>query len=612
MSPDPVACLVLDEMGWGIALFDSAGQPLQVSPALLAMLPEHVDTRLQPLLEALVGPGSTAHVFSHFRGGRTHYLFRHSRQGVCRLILQERGERVVLVAFPLEAEGERLVRNDVLAELIEEAPDPVGIIDAQQRPCYANRSCRELIGVRAEEELRTLALEDVHPRGVGGLETADTLALTRRAGPVQVISEVRNVSTGAIETVEQTLMAHEQVLLGEVFYSAISREAVAAPPTPEAGGQLRALVEAQRQLIRENTVRLHYSWETWRSVVEHSPALVLLTDAAGEIHFSNRGFIGASALPLIGCSLYELLADAPFRDELRALGARMAGGLQSHDSLEGECHLPDGRRFHCLWQASHLRREDRSGIAWVITDMSREYSARLRAQAMEKFAATGRVAARIAHEFNNPLAGIRNAIALVKMDMAPGTPGLRYLDMVEGEIDRLAAIVRQMYGLYKPDTLAPSAVALPALLNECAFLMQPVAAARGVRLAVGEVPALTVHLPEQFLREILYNLVRNAIEASPAGAEVTLSVSEEGEHLALRVDDRGHGLPPDGEAGLFEPFFTTKETFHGAGLGLGLSLCRSLAEAMGACVGLAQREGGGVRATLALPPASVLEDKRGD
>lgn len=601
MSPDVAACQFLDEMGWGIGLFDPAGQPIQISPGLLALLPAGADTRLRPLLEALVGVAGAAPVCAGYRSGRTHHLFRHPRLGICRLIVREHGERVVLVAFPLDAEGERLVRNEILAELVEQAPEPVGFMDAQLRLRYANRSCRELIGVEEGAPLSELPHESLLPTGIGGLDTADALALSQGAGPVQLITEVRNIRTGDIETVDQTVMAHAQVLLGEVFYSAIGREATAAPAVPEAGGQLQALVEAQRQLIRENTARLHYSWEIWRSVVEHNPALVLLTNAAGEIHFSNRGFIGASALPLIGCNLFELMAEGPFREELRALAGRIAAGLQPHASLEGECHLPDGRRLHCLWQASHLRREDSSGLTWVITDMTREFSERLRAQAMEKFAATGRVAARIAHEFNNPLAGIRNALALVKMDMAPGTPGLRYLDMVDGEIDRLAAIIRQMYGLYKPDTLAPSAIALPGLLAECAFLMQPVAAARGVRLDLGAVPALTLQLPEPFLREIVYNLVRNAIEASAAGDAVTLHASDEGSYLALLVDDRGHGLPPDGEARLFEPFFTTKETFHGAGLGLGLSVCRSLAETMGGCVGLAPREGGGVRATLALP-----------
>lgn len=603
MLPDLAACLFLDEMGWGVGVFDPAGEPVLVSPGLLGLLPAGTDSRLAPLLEALAGPGGAARVFAGYGAGRTHYLVRHPGLGVCRLILRGRGERRVLVVFPLEGEGERLVRNEILAELVEQAPGPAGIMDAQLQLRYGNRSLRELVGQPDGLPATGLAHADFLPAGIGGLATADALALARGAGAVQLTTEVRNLRSGAREAVDHLVMAHEQVVLGEVFYSAIAPEA--AVPPAAGGSQLHALVEAQRQLIRENTARLHYSWEIWRSVVEHNPALVLLTDASGEIHYGNRGFLGASALPLIGGNLFELLAGPAIRADLRAIAARIIAGEQPEASLEGECHLPDGRRLHCLWQAIHLQRQDSSGITWVISDLSREHSARLRSEAMEKFAATGRIAARIAHEFNNPLAGIRNALALVRMDLAPDSPGLRYLAMVDGEIDRLAAIIRQMYGLYKPDTVAPSPIALPKLLEDCVFLMRPVAEALGVRLAMGAVPARTVHLPEPFLREILYNLLRNAIEASGTGGEVILHASEQDGYLSLLVDDRGRGLPPDGQARVFEPFFTTKETFQGAGLGLGLSVCRSLAESMGGCVGLAPREGGGVRATLAVPLPSA-------
>jgi PAS domain S-box-containing protein len=597
---DLSACLYLEKLGWAIGLFDLAGAPLQASPALEALLGGPADGGLMPVLATLLGADSAAHVAGRSRAGRSHFLFRHPARGICRLILRETEGRLVLVVFPLQEEGERLVISEILAEMVEQAPEPVGIMDAGRRLRYANRSGRQLLGLPESGPLEALPPGAIYPEGIGGLAPVEALALG--ATPVNVVSRVRNVSTGAVATIGQTLLLHDHVLLGESFFSAIAREAATEGEGDE-DGPLEALVRAQRRLIKENTAKLHYSWEAWRSFVECNPALVLLTDARGEIRFCNRGFLGGSALPLIGLNLFEALAPPALAPALRALAARVATGEPPNEALEGECLLPDGRRLFCHWQAGHLRRDDGAGLTWVLTDLSREHAARERAQAMEKFAATGRMAARIAHEFNNPLAGIRNALALVRMDLPSSAPALRYLDMVDGEIDRLAGIIRQMYGLYKPEGSAPTAIDVPALVAASVFLMQPVGAALGVRVEAGEVPALTVHLPEPYLREILYNLIRNAVEASPRGGEVTVHARQEGRYLRIMVDDRGHGLPAEGDSRLFEPFFTTKATFQGAGLGLGLSVCKGLAEAMGGCVGLVRRQGGGVSAILAVPLA---------
>lgn len=603
---DLSACLYLDQLGWAIGLYDLAGRPRQVSPALEAWLGPVADAGLAPALEALLGPSGADHVAGNFRGGRTHYLFRDLARGVCRLILRESADSLVLVLFPLEAEGERLVIGEIITDMVEQAPEPVAVMDAERGLRYANRSGRRLFGLPEDGELATPTGEALYPEGLGGLQPAEALALGARA--VNVVSQVRNMQTGAVAPVGQTLMRHERVLLGESFFSAISR-----PPEADAGGEadptLQALVDAQRSLIERNTAQLHYSWETWRSFVEHNPALVLLTDAAGEIRFCNRGFLGGSALPLIGLNLFEALAVPALAPELREMAARVGaakGG--AHDAREGDCKLPDGRHLFCHWQASYLQLRGEGGLTWVLTDLSRERAAQRQLQAMEKFAATGRMAARIAHEFNNPLAGIRNAIALVRMDQPAGAPALRYLDMVDREIDRLAVIIRQMYGLYKPEGCQPAAIDVPTLVADSVFLMQPLGMTRGVRVLAGEVPALTVHLPEPYLREILYNLIRNAVEASAEGATVTVQAMQDGHYLRLMVDDTGVGLPPDGDARLFEPFFTTKATFLGTGLGLGLSVCKGLAEAMGGCIGLLPRETGGVRALLVVPltPADAL------
>ena len=102
----------------------------------------------------------------------------------------------------------------------------------------------------------------------------------------------------------------------------------------------------------------------------------------------------------------------------------------------------------------------------------------------EKLAATGRIAARIAHEINNPLAGIRNSFLLIKDGISPDHPYFSYVNRIENEIDRIARIVRQMFDLHRPDYVMPQEVDLHQTIGDVVALLDSIARARGVTLTV--------------------------------------------------------------------------------------------------------------------------------
>ncbi|MDI1300829.1 MAG: PAS domain-containing sensor histidine kinase [bacterium] len=593
------------EMKWGLGLFDSSGMLQFINPLLQEYLQDSSLTLLMPILEKLLGKEGGHHVFACLRQGKTHHLMRSADGAIHRVILRHLDKRMALIVSPLEQEGERLVINEILAELVESSSEPVGIASDTHHVIYLNPSARRMAGLAEQTDLHTLTVAGLQPDGIGGMDTKEALLLASESGPINVISHIRNMSTNLAHTVEQTVMAHTQALLGHTYFSSISRE-VADTATGSANAhpseQLLTLLGEQSRVIRENKDQLYYSQEIWRSLVEYNKSLVLVTDNEGIVHYCNRGFLENSTLPLIGLSLPDALTPPQLKEKMRSLANRVASGERMHDSIEAELILPNGSRYYCFWLASHLRRQDESqGITWVITDISREHAIRQRSDAMEKFATTGRMAARIAHEFNNPLAGIKGAIALVKMDTPADDDNYKYLCMIEKEIDRLSGIIRQMYGLYKPGTPSTTAVDFASLINECCFLMQPLGGERGVRVEVSAMSAVTAHLPEQYVREILYNLLRNAIEASYDNGVVYVHTELVDDCLHILIDDEGHGLPTHIDANIFEPFYTTKKTFQGAGLGLGLSVCRSLAETMGGSVQLKPRQPAGVSALVCLP-----------
>lgn len=201
----------------------------------------------------------------------------------------------------------------------------------------------------------------------------------------------------------------------------------------------------------------------------------------------------------------------------------------------------------------------------------------------EKLAALGHLAAGIAHEVNNPLAGITNAFHLVKQGIEREHRHYRFVDLIDREIQRLTAIVKKMYTLYQ-GLPAPErqATDIAELLQDVATLLEHKMAVKRLRLHTEvDTPLQVVNVSRSDLFQVLLNLVQNAIDASPPDSEVVLNVSEREGLLRWSVTDCRTGIAPDVLPRMFEPFFTTKPGAGWQGLGLGLSVSRGLVQAMG-------------------------------
>jgi len=118
---------------------------------------------------------------------------------------------------------------------------------------------------------------------------------------------------------------------------------------------------------------------------------------------------------------------------------------------------------------------------------------------------------------------------------------------------------------------------------------------------VGEVPDETAHFDAAQIEQVLINLVKNAAEAGGDPTEVTLAIKHAAQNWRIEVADRGPGMSDTVLAQALLPFYSTKRS----GTGLGLALAREIVEAHGGRIGLANREGGGLRVTVSLPAARV-------
>jgi two-component system sporulation sensor kinase C len=242
-----------------------------------------------------------------------------------------------------------------------------------------------------------------------------------------------------------------------------------------------------------------------------------------------------------------------------------------------------------------------------LEEMVAERTARIRVlerqrSESEKLAATGRMAARVAHEINNPLAGIKNSFQLLKQTMDTDHPYYHYAPRLEKEIDRIAGIVRRMFDLYSPNETKAVEVSVGEIINGVVAILENACRASEIELKVSVPDQLvTTCLPKGYLNQILFNLIQNSVEASGPGDTVEVGASLDQDRLSITVRDRGTGIDPQIAHRVFEPFFTTKENPACSGLGLGLSVSKGMVDAMGGTLTFESKPAEGTTFTVVLP-----------
>ncbi len=250
---------------------------------------------------------------------------------------------------------------------------------------------------------------------------------------------------------------------------------------------------------------------------------------------------------------------------------------------------------------------DRAGETNQLLLEARDITVRRRAEAalqeVDTLTTMGRVAARVAHEINNPLAGIQNSFLLIKGAVPPTHPHFAYVGAIEREIDRIAAVTRQLYETYRPEQDSGVGTSIRSLVTDAVSFLQQVNRGMQVRIETdfSNVPSV-IPLPSAMLRQIFYNLAQNAIEASPTGELVTIRAAIHAREFTLSVRDRGSGVPPALRDRIFDPFFSTKDRgVRTSGMGLGLALVRRTVTAAGGTIAVRDAPDKGTIFTVTLP-----------
>jgi signal transduction histidine kinase/DNA-binding response OmpR family regulator len=277
---------------------------------------------------------------------------------------------------------------------------------------------------------------------------------------------------------------------------------------------------------------------------------------------------------------------------------RVLGAIVVVNRLEGSFTSDDVELLQFLAAAVAVATEN-ARLYGELADFARELE-RSQAQLIqaEKMAATGRMAASIAHEINNPLQAIHNCLFLAINRPLTDEKKRYYLTMAQEEVERLITLVQRTLEFYRPSKGKAEAIDVNRVVEN-------VLALSSKRLEHGHIQVHTELKPElpsipavpDQLTQVLLNLIINAIEAMPDGGELTLMTGADDGRLTIAVRDTGPGISPDEAAKIFEPFYTTKAT----GTGLGLAVSYGIIQRHGGRIDVTGAPGTGTTFTISLP-----------
>lgn len=230
------------------------------------------------------------------------------------------------------------------------------------------------------------------------------------------------------------------------------------------------------------------------------------------------------------------------------------------------------------------------GMTGTVQDITPRKTQEEALRTSEKLAATGRLAATIAHEINNPLEAVTNLIYLAKTDPATPSSVSRMLEIADGELARVSQIAQQTLSFYR-DTTRPVTIDLNELLGAMVALFERKLSERQLRCTLDLEPGLSVVGLQGEIRQVVSNLLVNAIDASAGqGGRIRIRARHrrrtEGRGVAVLICDDGAGIPHHVRPRLFTPFVTTKQS---TGTGLGLWVTRGMVEKHGGSVNFRSR-----------------------
>ncbi|MBP2642639.1 MAG: multi-sensor signal transduction histidine kinase [Firmicutes bacterium] len=241
---------------------------------------------------------------------------------------------------------------------------------------------------------------------------------------------------------------------------------------------------------------------------------------------------------------------------------------------EFETHLHNhlGKVWSCLLSAAIVTINGESHILSSLIDISERQRLVEEVLRLDRLNMVGQMAASVAHEIRNPLTSVRGYLQLIKKQSKGNIDESRF-DLMFNELDRTNSIISEYLLLAKNKVPDRKMHCLNNIITSVFPLLQTATgnSISAIELFLEDIPSL--YLDENEIRQLLFNLINNGLEAMPTGGVLTIRTYQEANNIVLTISDQGHGIYPEILEKLGTPFLTTKDT----GTGLGLPICYRIA-----------------------------------
>jgi PAS domain S-box-containing protein len=375
-------------------------------------------------------------------------------------------------------------------------------------------------------------------------------------------------------------------------------------------GRLGRLDPSGLQSVIQRLAREREFLETLFNAIEDG---ILVTDARGRIVYLNESVTRLLGIPADTAEGEPVTRYLPGLDLRRIAESDQAGGPGVF-RREFEVDYPRPRLLRLHVAPLDGAAAGSTGLALILHDATEARRRTNEAVEAERVHALTLLAGSLAHEIGNPLNALHIHLQLMERELrrlraaaggaapedttGPAERLAGFLDVAKGEVNRLDYIITEFLQALRPTAPKPRALSLNDTATETVALLGPEIEARGLRLATELAAGLPVAQfdPVQ-LKQVLVNLVKNAMQATARGGTIALRSGATPEAVWLAVSDTGTGIPPERLNRIFEPFYTTKEK----GTGLGLLIVQRIVRDHGGRIELESTVGKGTTFKLWLP-----------
>jgi PAS domain S-box-containing protein len=365
---------------------------------------------------------------------------------------------------------------------------------------------------------------------------------------------------------------------------------------------------AKRQPTKQNIKNQKYA-----ALFESATVGIAVIDPGGSLTEVNPTFLadmGFTREEILNQS-YAGVFEAEHFAELKATLELILAGKSRQVNLEiifhvGPDHEPGVKILKVSAAPVHNVKSDGQMIMLITEDITEQKEIHQALIESEKLALTGRLAASLAHEINNPMQTAMGCLGLAEEMLTEKDGDLHlYLTMALDELKRGARIVKRLKDLNRPVEKAEKApINLKTLLADILFLTKNQLQDRDIQATFAPPESAAVILgSKDLIQQVFLNLVMNAIDAMPGGGEIliTLTPTTSPAGFEIKIEDTGSGIKEADLTYLFDPFFTTKED----GIGLGLYICKRIIQEHKGRITLKSVVNGGTVFTVWLPALAI-------